>query len=356
MSLFSGCGGLDMGFKMANYKIIWANENDKEICNVYGKNLNEEIICQDITKIPLNEIPECDILIGGPPCQAFSMIGKRNTDDKNFKLIWDYVKVLEKKKPKRFLMENVVGLKSAKDNLGNNVVELLTKKIVKLGYSVNSTVLNAADYGVPQRRKRFFIMGQIGKIKLEFPTSTHSEFPNDDKKKKWVSVKDAIGDLPEPTNNEFLRYTKKPRTKYQKWARNNSKELRNHIIPTMSELDKKIISCVPEGGNYMDVPDSIPSERIKKYKKTGGRTTTYGRLERNMPAYTINTYFSRLNVGCNIHYSQDRLITIREGLRLQSFQDQFVIPSELTKRAKYKIVGNAVPPLLSFALAKSFKD
>jgi len=356
VSLFSGCGGLDMGFKMSNHKIIWANENDKEICTVYNKNLKEEIICEDITKISIDDIPECDILIGGPPCQAFSMIGKRDTEDKNFKLIWNFVKVLEKKKPQKFLIENVVGLKSACDNSGNNVVELLTKKILKLGYSVNSGVLNAADFGVPQRRKRFFILGKIGKEKIELPNPTHSELPSKDGKKKWVSVSDAIEDLPKPKNTEFLKYTKKPKSEYQKWARKNSKFLRNHNIPTTSKLDELIISYVPEGGNYMDVPNSVPSERIKKYKKTGGRTTTYGRLKRDMPAYTINTYFSRLNVGCNIHYSQDRLITVREGLRLQSFPDTYIIPSELTKRAQYKIVGNAVPPKLAFALSKSFED
>ena len=356
VSLFSGCGGLDIGFKMSNHKIIWANENDQEICDVYDKNLKDKIICQDITKIPIKDIPDCDILIGGPPCQAFSMIGKRNIDDKNFKLIWDYVKVLEKKKPEKFLIENVVGLKSAINALGDNVVELLVKKISELGYSVNYDILNAADFGVPQRRKRFFMLGKLGKEKIEMPKPTHSKIPENDKIMKWVTVKDAIGDLPPPKNTELIKYTKKPKSEYQKLARKGSDGLKNHKMPTMSELDKKIISYVTEGGNYMDVPDSIPSERIKKYKKTGGRTTTYGRLERNMPAYTINTYFSRLNVGCNIHYSQDRLITIREGLRLQSFPDTFVIPSELTKRAQYKIVGNAVPPLLSYALSKSFKS
>ena len=356
VSLFSGCGGLDIGFKMANHKIIWANENDREVCDVYNQNLKEDIICNDIQNISIKDIPDCDILIGGPPCQAFSMIGKRRTDDKNFKLIWDFVKILEKKKPKNFLIENVVGLKSATDELGNNVVELLKKKISKLGYSVNSGVLNAADFGVPQRRRRFFLLGKLGNEKIELPLPTHSEFPKNDKIIKWVTVKDAIGDLPKPKNVDSMKYTKKPFTEYQKWARKNSKHIQNHQIPTLSELDKKIISYVTEGGNYMDVPDSIPSTRIQKYKKTGGRTTTYGRLDRKKPAYTINTYFSRLNVGCNIHYSQDRLISIREGLRLQSFPDTFVIPSKLTKRAKYKIVGNAVPPKLSFALSKSFEN
>jgi len=358
VSLFSGCGGLDLGFKKSGFKIIWAIENFKEACRVYRENLQEEIICEDISKVKLGDVPECDILIGGPPCQAFSMIGKRNNKDKNFQLIWNFLNILKKKRPNKFLMENVTGLKSAKDEMGNRVLDLLIRKIESLGYSVTTTILNAADYGVPQRRKRLFIMGTTGSERIQEPKPTHSQENIDNENlHKWVTVEEAIGDLPKPTaDGTILKYPFPPLSEYQNWARKDSSGIYNHKIPTMSDLDMKIIKHVKEGGNYMDVPDSIPSNRIRKYKLTGGRTTTYGRLKRDMPSYTINTYFSRLNVGCNIHYSQDRLITIREGLRLQSFPDSFVLPSDLSKRAQYQLVGNAVPPLLALALSKSFKD
>jgi len=357
VSLFSGCGGLDMGFQMSGHKVIWANDEDDEICRVYQENQGKSITCHDISKIKTQNIPDCDILIGGPPCQAFSMIGKRSTDDKNFNLVWDFIKVLRKKQPEKFLIENVTGLRSAIDKQGDKVLDKLIKKVSELGYSVNAQVLNAADYGVPQRRKRLFLMGNLGKEKPEMPKQTHSQNQIVEGTKEWVSVEEAIGDLPRPKKEDIpVSYPSIAKTQYQKDMRRNSKKIFNHKIPTTSELDREIIKHVKEGGNYMDVPDSVNSTRIKKYKITGGRTTTYGRLNRKMPSYTINTYFSRLNVGCNIHYSQNRLITIREGLRLQSFPDTFVIPSELTKRAQYKIVGNAVPPLLSYALSKSFKS
>ena len=122
----------------------------------------------------------------------------------------------------------------------------------------------------------------------------------------------------------------------------------------MSELDKTIISHVKPGGNYRDIPDHVPSTRIQRIKKEGGRTTCYGRLSPDKPSYTINTYFNRPNVGCNIHYKYDRLLTIREALRLQSFPDDFELVSK-SKQGKYTIVGNAVPPLLSEAIAKKLK-
>ena len=358
VSLFSGCGGLDIGFQMSNFKIIWANENDKMACQIYRDNLHENIICEDVSKVQLNDVPDCDVLIGGPPCQAFSMIGKRDVNDRNFNLVWNFLSVLKKKQPDKFLIENVTGLKSAMDGNGDKVLELLVQKIESLGYSVTTATLNAADYGVPQRRKRLFIMGTTGSEKIEIPKPTHTAEPSGtDNLKKWVSVEDAISDLPEATYDQtVLNYTTPAISEYQKWARKNSTKVYNHKIPRSSELDMKIIKHVKEGGNYMDVPDSIPSNRIRKYKITGGRTTTYGRLKRSMPAYTINTYFDRPNVGCNIHYSQDRLITLREGLRLQSFPDSFVLDDDLTKRVKYKVVGNAVPPLLALALSKSFKE
>ncbi len=355
-SLFSGCGGLDIGFQQAGHDLIFANDNDKAACETYQSNLDENILCNEISSVTSKSIPDSDILIGGPPCQAFSMIGKRDYNDKNFNLIWNYLEILKTKKPEKFLIENVTGLRSATNEDGKKVMELLTRKIETLGYKVSTMILNAADYGVPQRRKRLFIMGNLGAEPLEIPKPTHTQNPTDENPlKRWVSVKEALDDLPKPSyENEVLEYKTKVNSEYQKMMRKKSKKVHNHRIPKPSKLDAEIIKYVKEGGNYMDVPDHVPSNRIKKYKITGGRTTTYGRLKRNMPAYTINTYFDRPNVGCNIHYSQKRLISIREGLRLQSFPDDFILSNEMSKREQYKLVGNAVPPVLAYAIAKSF--
>lgn len=135
----------------------------------------------------------------------------------------------------------------------------------------------------------------------------------------------------------------------------NKKTLSQHYYPQMSELDKQIISYVKPGGNYMDVPDFVPSKRIRKFKETGGRTTCYGRLLPSMPAYTINTHFNRPNVGCNIHYKENRLIIVREALRFQSFPDNYCVVSK-TKRGLHTVVGNAVLPLLTYAIAKQLRS
>lgn len=360
VSLFSGCGGLDLGFKWSGFDVVWAIDNSETACQVYEKNVGREIACGDIQSVDYDDVPDCDVIIGGPPCQAFSLVGKRDAMDGNFSLVWEFLRGVKEKSPHAFVMENVPGLRSAVDRNGRKILPVLIKSFERLGYTVAAHVVNAADYGVPQRRKRLVLIGSRGKNSISLVPKTHSGDHDEIKLfnfKKWVSAREALDDLPKPPQEDFpLRYTKSPGSEFGMWVRNESRAVQNHWMPTMSELDREIISHIPEGGNYMDVPDHIPSRRIKNFKITGGRTTTYGRLDRKMPAYTINTYFSRLNVGCNIHYSQDRLITIREGLRLQSFRDDFVLPNSLSKRAQYSVVGNAVPPLLAFALAESLRS
>ena len=154
-----------------------------------------------------------------------------------------------------------------------------------------------------------------------------------------------------PTENGETKYKHQPKNEYQTLMRKNADKTTLHIVPYSSPTDKQIISHVKPGGNYMDIPDSVSTNRIMYFKSTGGRTTTYGRLDPEMPNYTINTHFNRPNIGCNIHYEEDRMITIREGLRFQSFPDDFQLISK-TQRNYYVQVGNAVPPLLSKAWAE----
>ncbi|MDE3840434.1 DNA (cytosine-5-)-methyltransferase [Bacillus methanolicus] len=352
VSLFSGGGGLDLGFKNSGFEIIWAIDIDKDAVSTYKENLGEHIVLEDITKIHEKDIPKADIVIGGPPCQSFSLVGKRRIDDERGQLVWQYLRIINELRPKCFLFENVVGLKSAKTADGNLVIDELILAFKEIGYEVKWDVLNAADYGVPQRRKRIFLVGTREGIDFEFPLPTHNE-EGIDGKLKWISVEEALGDLSSPTQTGIVNYISAPTNAYQiKMRENNRAEfVTEHIIPNLSELDKIIIEHIPVGGNYMDVPDSVPSKRIKKFKETGGRTTCYGRLRPDKPSYTINTHFNRPNVGCNIHYKEKRLITVREALRLQSFPDDYIIKSS-TKRGKHTIVGNAVPPILAEALAK----
>lgn len=359
ISLFSGCGGLDLGFKMEGYQFVYANDFLEDVCTTYRNNIGLHIHCKNICDIDIEEIPPAKLIIGGPPCQSFSLLGKRRPDDKRGKLAWKFLEIIEAKTPKIFLFENVLGIKSAKTKLGEKVITKLKKEFKKIGYRVQIFTLNAANYGVPQKRVRVFIVGSLDGIRIKKPIPTHNEKPQmrlDNKRiKKWVTAKEAISDLPKPSNKEKIPYNKDPENNYQELMRINSKTVSNHFPPYASEKDMQIIKSIPPGGNYMDVPDEIATKRILNFKKTGGRTTTYGRLHPNEPAYTINTYFNRPNVGCNIHYKEDRLITIREALRLQSFPDDFIIYSS-TKRNYYLQVGNAVPVLLSQAWAKRLKE
>lgn len=331
ISLFSGGGGLDMGFKQAGYELLWAIDNNKDAVASFCENVDGKIILGDITKINPEDLSKADVVIGGPPCQSFSLAGNRHCDDSRGRLVWSYLDIIKAVSPKAFLFENVTGLLSAKNLNGNLILDKLLEKFKELGYTVSWKKVNAADYGVPQLRKRVIVVG-LKDAKFEFPETTHNEHGTDGKL-PFVSVSEAIGDLPpagtDPTITE-------------------------HGWPTMSKLDEYICKHVKPGGNYMDIPDDVHSVRIKRLKHDGGHTTCYGRMLPDKPSYTINTYFNRPNVGCNIHYRYDRLITLREAMRLQTFPDsyRFVSTSEQGKRL---IVGNAVPPKLAYVLALQLK-
>jgi len=330
ISLFSGGGGLDLGFRQAGFNIIWAIDNNPDAVATYRHNIGNDIVCDDITTTDVNAIPDCDIIIGGPPCQSFSLAGKRDTEDARGQLIWAYMNIIKKKSPRFFLFENVQGLLSAKNKNKEKIIDLLMEQFKNIGYNVNYKLVNAADYGVPQLRQRVIIIGSKT-CEVEFPDTTHNANGTEGKK-KYVTVEEAIGDLPVPSADSLI----------------------DHKPPTMSELDKFIVCHVKPGGNYMDIPSNVNSARIRRLQKEGGHTTCYGRMLPNKPSYTINTYFNRPNVGCNIHYEQDRLITVREALRLQTFPDDYTLVSK-SKQGKNLIVGNAVPPRLAYVLAENLK-
>lgn len=353
VSLFSGGGGLDLGFQKSGYDIIWAIDNNENAVSTYKENLGSHIVLGDINSIHIEDIPHGDVVIGGPPCQSFSLAGKRNVEDERGQLVWRYIHIIEHIRPKAFVFENVTGLLSAKNSEGKKIVELLKEAFRNLGYDVEMKVLNSADYGIPQRRKRVLIVGLMDGVEFKFPEPTNGVEGSG--LEPYISVEEALGDLPESTEgiNDSVMYKTSPQNDYQRKMR-SSQLVTEHFTPTMSELDRYIISHVKPGGNYMDVPKDVPSERIKRLQRDGGHTTCYGRMLPTMPSYTINTYFNRPNVGCNIHYSEDRLITVREALRLQSFPDSYKIVSK-SKQGRNMIVGNAVPPMLAEIIAVELK-
>lgn len=353
VSLFSGGGGLDLGFVSEGYSVIWAIDNNMNATETYKANIGNHIICADINQIDISQIPHADVVIGGPPCQSFSLAGKRNVEDERGQLVWKYIHIIEQVKPKAFVFENVTGLLSAKNAHGEKIIDLLKVAFKNIGYTVEQQVLNAADYGIPQRRKRVIIVGLKDK-KFVFPRPTHSE--DGIALKRYISVEEALGDLPTAIENENgqIEYQVQPQNDYQRYVRRGT-VVTEHYIPQMSELDKYIVSHVKPGGNYMDIPADVNSSRIRRLQRDGGHTTCYGRLDPTKPSYTINTYFNRPNVGCNIHYKENRLITVREALRLQSFPDDYVLVSG-SKQGRNLIVGNAVPPMLAGILARELKQ
>lgn len=344
VSLFSGCGGLDYGFKELGYNIIWANDILKDACETYKINIGEHIVCGNIDDIDLKSIPKADLLIGGPPCQSFSLVGKRDPKDSRSNLVWSYLDILKQVDPKIFLLENVTGIKSAKNDDGTKVIDNLISAFNALGYTTSVFKLNAADYGVPQKRHRIFIVGNKLNVNIEQPPATHEG--------KWITSEEALGDMNDTTVEGTGDYLSSPQSDYQKIMRKLKRSKYSlHLTPYASKKDAELITYIPPGGNYQNVPDNVATKRILNFKATGGRTTTYGRLKADETAYTLNTHFNRLNVGCNIHYKFPRLISLREGLRIQSFPDDFEVVSS-NKRNFYVQIGNAVPPLLGKAWAK----
>ena len=303
VSLFSGGGGLDLGFISEGYNVIWANDNDKNACETYKNNVGDHIVCGDINQLDIESIPHADVVIGGPPCQSFSLAGKRHVEDARGQLVWRYMDIIKHVQPKAFVFENVTGILSAKNSEGVRIVDALREAFSDIGYNVQLKVLNAADYGVPQRRRRVIIVGLASGQTFEYPKPTHSENGSDGLA-KYVGVREALDDLPSATESENYpcTYIKDARTDFQKYIRNGQLSTTEHFMPQMSALDKYIVKHVKPGGNYMDIPKNVNSKRIRRLQKTGGHTTCYGRLDPEKPSYTINTYFNRPNVGCNIHY------------------------------------------------------
>ncbi len=359
---FAGCGGLDFGFQNAGFRLKWANELEANFAKSYESLTQHACAVGDFWNIA-GHVPQVDLIIGGPPCQSFSLVGKRIQDDPRGKLVGGFLELISNLQPKAFLMENVAGLSASKYN-GIRLPDFLAEEFRKLGYNVLVQRVDASDFFVPQRRKRLIIMG-IRLSKTDLKLVSQKRFAEHIKKRTGISLplrkitaSEALGDLPSPskTKGELNEYSSAPNNPYAELMRvGASLELSLQTMPTMSKLDQEFVKHIPQGGNYQDIPDSISTTRIMNFKKTGGRTTTYGRLSEDQPAYTINTYFNRPNVGANYHYAEDRLITVREAMRLQSFPD-FFTPSFKSQRELHIQIGNAVPPLLAEALAVSLMD
>ena len=342
VDLFCGAGGFSKGFEKVGFKILLGVDNWKAALKTFKQNHKDvEVVFSDIRDIP-NEFFEkykgkVDVIIAGPPCQGFSMSGKRDPSDERNTLFEEVIRVSSIIMPKIIVMENVVGLLSMKTPDGHMIRDIILKRFKDIGYETESRILNAVDYGVPQTRKRvIFIASRIGKI--GFPEPTHSEKPyislNEKHIKEWVTVGDALGNIPDVGAEEYLL----AKTEFQKLMSNGVIKIYNHEPIKHSPVVIKRMSFVPPGGNWRNIP--------KEYYNVGGKhSNNYRRLDSNKPSITIK----HVTKSMIIHPIYNRCITVREAARLQSFCDSFIFYG--TKFEQYQQVANAVPPLLGFAIA-----
>lgn len=351
-SLFCGIGGLDLGFEWAGFDIIWASDNSPIAGKSYPLNFGKPAVVADIIDLHIDAIPKTDVIIGGPPCQSFSLVGRRRADDPRGRLVFRFLEIIAAKRPRAFVMENVPGMASAMID-GERLPTFLARSFTELGYQVTTMKLNAADYLVPQLRKRIFIVGS-----LETPISAPDpiEFAFDaygiDVSSHDNSAGAALLDLGTPTPKHMKAKYRSIGSVYSRIMRGSLESVSLHEQPQMSATDRKLVSFIPPGGNYQDVPDEFSTARIMRFKATGGRTSTYGRLHPERPSFTVNTYFRRPNVGSNFHPTEERLITVREAMRLQALPDRFEIALGGAQDQRNALIGNAVPPLLAHAVAR----
>ncbi len=343
IDLFCGGGGLSAGFAKAGFNIMLGVDNDDPSLETFKTNFKEARVANiDLFNYHNGKIKEIignnkvDVIIGGPPCQGFSLTGKRERGDPRNKLYLSFFRMVKDFSPNAFLIENVPGMGKLYEG---KVKKDIIKRANKLEYDVYSNILIAADYGVPQIRKRIFFVGLKKKLgNFKFPKKILN-------KENYITCEQAIGDLPalegDFIGEEKSDYVTEPSSEYQKKMRNNSEKLFNHVATKHAKHVKKVISLVPEGGNYKNLPKGIGESR--KFNEA------WTRYHSRKPSRTIDTGHRN-----HFHYKYNRVPTVRENARLQSFDDNFIFMGPKTQQCKQ--VGNAVPPLLAFHIAKKIKE
>jgi len=337
IDLFSGCGGLSFGFQNAGIHTSLAVDNWPDALSTFKNNHpNSKTELFDLgsknLKPLINSLSDAQIVFGGPPCQGFSISGKRDPNDPRNLLYKGFYEVVAEVRPKIFVMENVPNLASMD---GGRLISEIESDFKSLGYNLSRKILLASDYGVPQNRKRLFLVGTQSSNNFEFPSGRTSMA--EDK----ITCLDALSDLPENSMQDGVAYSSGPNSEYQKLMRKNSTGIFNHTITQHSSKTTEIISLVPDGGNYKDLPQELQSTRKVNIAWT--------RYSSKKPSLTIDTGHRH-----HFHYSYNRIPTVRESARLQSFPDTFIF--EGSKTSQYKQVGNAVPPLLANAIGTAIQS
>ncbi|MBQ8558424.1 MAG: DNA cytosine methyltransferase [Tyzzerella sp.] len=346
LDLFSGAGGLSRGFMDAGYNVVLGVDFDDAALKTFKANhgkseamkldLFDHSNIDKITEYLESNRLSIDVLVGGPPCQGFSVAGPRNMDDKRNSLYLAMVKLADVLKPQAVILENVPGMIQINDGIG---AKRIVQDFAEIGYKMVPKLLYAPDYGIPQIRKRVFFVGlRDTDVEFEFPEALVD-------KEHYITCEDAIGDLPslQTADGEIIYgeeeqdYLFDAANEYQKEMRKRSTKVNNHIGSVPIEKTKTMISMVPEGKNYK----ALPPEYSCLYKYHEALT----RYHSKKPSLTINT-----GHRSHFHYKWNRIPTVRESARLQSFPDDFIFYGN--KSEQYRQVGNAVPPMLGKVVAK----
>lgn len=332
ISLFSGAGGMDLGFIQAGFHVICANDLDQHACNTYKVNIGPHISCQSIELVDLSTLPDCDVVIGGPPCQGFSVAGKMDPNDPRSKLIWDFYRVVEAKLPKYFVMENVSAL--GRLEKFKDIRELLFKRYADLGYETSCKVLNSKDFEVPQKRERFFLIGaRNDQFKIKFPEPINKE----------ISAREAIIDLGEAGEGINLGVCNAKITVAQYPVLRKSP----YAGMLFNGLGRPICLDLPAqtlpasmGGNKTPILDtrSLKDPSTPNWVETYHQKVSAG-IEFNAYDIVVPNYLRRL--------------TVREAARIQGFPDDFVFTGPQSQQ--YKQIGNAVPPRLAFHIGTALR-
>lgn len=370
LDLFAGAGGFSSGFVNAGFKIKGAIEINEVFARTHAlNNVHSTTIAGNIKDWPPLKFSretgisdkEVNIIIGGPPCQTFSPIGspkiraisgdRTNEDPRNY-LYQDYISYVKFYKPEVFVMENVPAMKT---KYHGELFKNLLGEIEKIGYTPFHSVLNAVHYGVPQNRKRLFIIGFRNKVNYKFPLGTHKspgEVDSPDLKPN-VTVGQAITDLPniyDGIRADELPYSRAALSDYQKLMRNGAKVVGNNVCRVSNERAKRVFAHMKQGDRYMDLKPEI--RQILPFRED----IFHDRLKRlslNNPSWTVLAHIG-MDGYMYIHPTEDRTLSVREAARLQSFSDHFKFVGNM--REQYVQVGNSVPPLLAKSIAESIKS
>ncbi|RYG99733.1 MAG: DNA cytosine methyltransferase [Alphaproteobacteria bacterium] len=353
IDLFCGAGGLSEGFRQAGYRVLAGNDFFDAAGETFAATHREarflpgaiqQYSTEDFLEAAGLNPGELDVLVGGPPCQGFSVYNhQRGMHDERSSLYLEYLRIVAGLRPNWIVLENVTGMTSAG---GGAAVKAIIEGLGNLGYKVEAKILRAEEYGVPQERRRLVFIGNRVGLPIEFPAPTHGPglLP-------FVTIKDAIGDLPRLQNGEergVIGYRTEPKSDYQAELRDGSNGVDNHAAAKLSKVNLDRLKHIPQGGSWRDIPIDLLPEGMKRAKRSD-HTKRYGRLRWNGLASTILTKCDP-HWGAYFHPDQDRTLTVREAARLQAFPDWFEFKGSRTEQ--YVQVGNAVPPLLGRAIAR----